>query len=169
MTSMGRTLCAIGGVAVVGGIALGACSGGAPPGRAGRGAGAAGCFVGKYRLTVRPGSVEAGQLVTVAEQGPYEPRYQLGTQSWGTLGTISDGQFRLLWNVAAIRPGLPHPNNIPSGSSLGLAGTGIPGLPFQIRIPRLPSGTYTIRFDYIMNLVTRPVHHTLCASVDVRD
>src|SRR5215475_189740 len=90
-----------------------------------------GCYVGTFRLHISSTHALPGQTVTLTANGPSAPSSGVTTESWGLLGTASDGRFAATYNLAAITPFLRHPSNAPLGAIL--AGVGLPDRPFRVR------------------------------------
>lgn len=106
-----------------------------------------GCYVGAFHLKVSPSPARSGEVVTVSASGPWRGR-DVGTDSYGLLGTNKDGHFVRMYYLAAITPGGPRRRNIPVSRSVGVGGVGLPNRPFQIEVPPVRSGDYIIQFDY---------------------
>jgi len=157
-------------VLVAVGVALSGCGSVSAGGAAVTGA--AGCSAGRYELYARPGVATAGQLVTLSSNAP-APIYRAETGNWGLLGTVTSGRkFVPAWNLAAIVTGLPVTRNVPIGSSIALAGVGLPNRPFRVRLPDVAPGQYLIEFGYSIATDAagqRRKFFTLCAPVVVRE
>jgi hypothetical protein len=138
------------------------------PGRPAVKVSSAGCLTGTYRLDASPGSVHRSQLVTLSASGS-RLASETSLDSWGSLGTARDGHFAGVWYLAAITPGGQAAANIPAGSPNTLVGSDIPNVPFKIRMPDVPAGSYMIQWRYNTNAAVsgRSASYTLCAAVRV--
>jgi hypothetical protein len=125
------------------------------------------CAEGAYRLTITPATVRPGQLATFSDTAPRSPNMaSLG--SWGRLGSVRSGEFVLLWNLAVIVSGQPRTPNVPAGSSIAEAGTGLLNRPSQFQAPDVAPGSYQVQVDLSVhspNAVSRS--STLCAPLRI--
>lgn len=150
-------------------VILAACSSGtsAPPH-----ADSLGCYSGPFHLKASPDSASEGQTVTLAAAGRWgvsDTVHDVGTDSYGLLGTSEKGEFVAKYNVAAIAQGVQHEPNIPVGSSEGLSAVGLPNRPFQIVVPDVSPGNYIVKFTYSVTPGGRgPRNYELCAKLDVK-
>jgi hypothetical protein len=131
-----------------------------------------GCYTGPVWLQVRPSSAPAGSLVGIRAEGHWRARRKrdVGTQTWGLLGTAVKGHFVTTYNLAAIVPGIYHQQNAPAGSSAVLDGLGLPNIPFRVQVPPVHSGSFLIKFVYSVTpeaVGTAPRLYDLCASLHV--
>lgn len=131
-----------------------------------------GCYIGPVRLQASPNSAQPGSLVALQATGHWRARhaYDVGTQSWGLLGTAAKGHFAATYNLAAIVPGLQHDQNIPAGPSVALGGIGLRNFGFRVRVPPVHSGKYVIKFTYSVTLeaLGRGIRiYNLCAPLNV--
>ena len=130
-----------------------------------------GCYIGTFRLHISSTHARPDQTVRLAATGPGTPSAGVITESWGLLGTASNGRFVASYNLAAITPFLRHAHNAPLGTIL--AGVGLPNRPFRVRVPHVPSGNYVIQFAYTVNpgSMGNPgpgaKTYTLCAALHV--
>lgn len=154
---------------VVTAISLAACSNGkpAPVDRA-----SAGCYSGQFQLQASPAAAAKGQMITLSASGKWPVRdtfHNVGTDSYGLLGTSSNGKFVAKYNVAAIAQGVQRNPNIPVGSSNALGGVGLPNRPFQVQVPPVSAGRYIVKFVYVVTPDGggKPKPYDLCASLTV--
>ncbi len=133
-----------------------------------------GCFTGRLRLSVKPTSVHAGQLIAVRDNGP-PGSWAITGNSYGLFGIVQNDRFTALYYVAAINHrGNPQKNpNIQVTPSVGMAGIGTPNQPFYVEVPHVSTGAYQMRFSYAVSLAgaeataVQPGDHTLCALLSV--
>lgn len=134
-----------------------------------------GCYSGGLRLTVRPGSAHAGQLVTL-HTNTAQLAWLMETTNYGLFGGLKDGQFRPMYIVFAV-PGRGKPHShpvLPYRKRAVIAGTGLANRPFRVEIPRVPSGQYLIKFGYTVRpggaklAKVKAGTYNLCAPVTVR-
>jgi hypothetical protein len=132
-----------------------------------------GCYVGNFRMVVRPATARQGQTVTLTANGPRRAG-EVETESWGLLGTASHGHFAGTYNLAAsVRAGQKVPD-VPAGPAVAVAGTGLPNRALHVTVPPVPSGSYIIQFSYTVhpgfmgNPGPRNRSYTLCARLHGR-
>jgi len=132
-----------------------------------------GCYIGSFRMVVRPATARQGQTVTLTATGPRRAG-EVETESWGLLGTASHGHFAGTYNLAAsVHAGQKLPD-VPVGPGVAVAGTGLPNRALYVKVPPVSSGSYLIQFSYTVHpgFMGNPGpgnrSYTLCASLHVR-
>lgn len=131
-----------------------------------------GCYIGSVWLQASPSSAQAGTLVAITAEGHWRARRarDVGTQTWGLLGTAAEGRFVATYNLAAIVPGIYHQQNVPAGSAAALDSLGLPNIGFRVQVPPVPSGNYLIKFTYSVTpeaVGTAPRLYDLCTALHV--
>jgi hypothetical protein len=114
-----------------------------------------------------------GEIVSLAASGPWhvpDVIHDVGTNSYGEIGTAKDGRFAASYYLAALVSGLKQAGNIRYSPSAAVAGVGLPNRPFRVEIPPLSSGHYVIQFTYTIDMASgreRGKSFNLCANLRI--
>lgn len=131
-----------------------------------------GCYTGPFELKASPGAAGKGQLVALSASGKWpvsDTVHDVGTESYGLLGTADGGRFVAKYNLGAIAQGVQREPNSPVGGSNALGGVGLPNRPFRIEVPAVSAGSYLVEFTYTVTPSGggKPRQYHLCAPLTV--